>query len=36
MAGEKGLDAFCSLPVRGGSGPVERCLALVPGHVADP
>jgi hypothetical protein len=27
---------FGSLPVRGGSGPVERCLPLVPLHVANP
>jgi hypothetical protein len=36
MIGEKRLGTFGSLPVRGGSGPVEPCLPLVPGHVADP
>ena len=35
MAGEKRLDTFGALPVRGSSA-VERCLPLVPVHVADP
>ena len=33
---QKRLGTFGSLPVRGGSSPVECCLPLVPGHVADP
>jgi hypothetical protein len=36
MVGEKQLGTFGSLPVRGGSGPVECCLPRVPAHVADP
>jgi hypothetical protein len=36
MAGEKRLDTFGAPPVRGGSSAVQRCLPLVPGHVADP
>jgi hypothetical protein len=34
--GEKRLGTFGSLPVRGGSSPVECCLPLVLAHVADP
>ena len=34
--GQKRLGAFGSLPVRDGGSPVERCLPLVPEHVADP
>jgi len=34
--GQKRLGAVGSLPVRGGSSPVQRCLPLVPEHVADP
>jgi len=36
MLGDKRLGAFGSLPVRGGSCPVERRLPLVPVHVANP
>jgi hypothetical protein len=35
MVGEKRLDTFGPVPVRDGSGPVECCLPLVSGHVAD-
>jgi hypothetical protein len=34
--GEKRLGTFGSLPVRGGSSPVDCCLPLVLAHVADP
>src|SRR5262249_61803232 len=33
--GQKRLGAFGSLPVRDGGSPVERCLPLVPEHIAD-
>jgi len=36
MAGDEQLDPFGAPPVRGGGGPVECCLPLVPDHVADP
>lgn len=36
MVGDKRLGTFGSLPVRGGSGPVECCLPLVLEHVANP
>jgi len=36
MVGDKRLGTFGALPVRGGSGPVECCLPLVPAHVANP
>lgn len=36
MVGDERLGTFGSLPVRGGSTPVQCCLPLVPAHVADP
>ena len=36
VVGEKRVDAFGPVPVRGSGGPVECCLPLVPGHVTDP
>ena len=36
LVGEKRLDTFGTLPVRGGGSAMERSLPFVPVHVADP